>query len=366
MAKKEKVLLAMSGGIDSSVAAILLLKNGYDVVGATYRVWDYISDGCMEKQSGCCSVENIFEAKSMAERLGIEHHIVDYRKLFQETIITNFIREYSRARTPNPCVLCNSIIKWGELLRFAVSLGCRYIATGHYARTEQIDGKWHLLKGLDKDKDQSYFLWMLSQEQLSKTLFPLGELTKMEVREIARQNGFEKLSQKTESQEICFIPDNNYRKFLKENIDGFSDRFPSGKIVSANGSVIGQHEGLPFYTIGQRKGIKVAAGRPLYVTALDMIHNTITLGDPSELLHSKALLDCVNITGADIQDFPIDAITKIRFRNKGSDSTILYENKRFTVNFKKPVAAITPGQSAVFYTGDLVIGGGIIKYAYDD
>lgn len=358
---KKKVMLAMSGGIDSSVAAILLKKQGYDIVGVTYRVWDYISESCMSKETGCCSVENIFEAKKLAESLGFEHHIVDYRDLFRQTVIADFISEYSAGRTPNPCVLCNSKIKWGELLQFSNHHQCDFIATGHYAKIIYENGRYYLSKGKDTLKDQSYFLWKLSQENLSKTLFPLGDLDKNEVREIARENGYEKISKKKESQEICFVPDDDYRRFLKENISHFEEKFKPGNFISEQGKILGRHQGIPFYTIGQRKGLKIATGNPVYITRIDLATNNIILGNADELKQQKLSLKNVNLMKYEILAENFKAEVKIRYRNSGNFGTLKQTEKGIEIFFDSPVSAITPGQSAVFYEGNHLIGGGIIE-----
>ena len=360
-ATKKKVMLAMSGGIDSSVAAILLKKQGFDIVGVTYRVWDYISESCMSKETGCCSVENIFEAKKLAENLGFEHHIVDFRNLFHQTIIADFINEYSTGRTPNPCVLCNSKIKWGELLKFANQHKCDFIATGHYAKIVYESERYFLSKGKDTLKDQSYFLWKLSQENLSKTLFPLGNLDKHEVREIARENGYEKISKKKESQEICFVPDDDYRRFLKENISNFEEKFKPGNFVSEQGKILGRHQGIPFYTIGQRKGLKIATGSPVYITRIDLATNNIILGNADELKKQKLSLKNINLMKYKKLTENFRAEVKIRYRNSGNFGTLNQTENGIDILFDTPVSAITPGQSAVFYEGNHLIGGGIIE-----
>ena len=253
--KPKKVLMAMSGGIDSTVAAMLLQEQGYELIGVTYRTFDNISRGCLEKEKGCCSVDSLFEAKRMAEDMGFEHRILDIRKEFKDRVIANFIDEYLQGRTPNPCVVCNSTIKWGKLIETADEQGCDFIATGHYARIGKQGNRWYLRKGADSSKDQTYFLWTLTQENLARTLFPLGELTKPEVRKIAYDHGYEKLSRKGESQEICFIPDNDYRAFLTEQVENFAEKYGPGYFVDATGKKLGMHKGFPHYTIGQRKGL---------------------------------------------------------------------------------------------------------------
>ena len=275
--------MAMSGGIDSTVAAMLLQDQGYELVGVTYRVYDQISQACMEKEKGCCSVNAIFEAKHMALQMGFEHHILDIRKDFNDLVIRNFIDEYLQGHTPNPCVLCNSTIKWGKLIAMADELGCDYIATGHYARIGQQDGRYFLRKGVDETKDQTYFLWTLTQENLARTIFPLGELTKPEVRQIALERGYEKLSKKSESQEICFIPDNDYRTFLAENVENFAEQYGPGLFVDTSGKRLGEHRGFPNYTIGQRKGLGIALGHPMFVVDIRPGSNEVVLGTREEL-----------------------------------------------------------------------------------
>lgn len=356
----DRVLMAMSGGIDSTVAAMLLLEQGYELVGVTYRTFDSISQACLEKEKGCCSVDSLFEAKQMAEKLGFEHHILDLRESFKHSVIQNFIDEYLRGRTPNPCVICNSEIKWGELTDMADRMGCRYIATGHYARIGHENGRYFLKKGKDESKDQTYFLWRLSQEHLARTLFPLGGLTKPEVRKIAYDKGHEKLSQKGESQEICFIPDNDYRRFLAEQVEGYAEKYGPGFFTDTSGKILGKHQGFPNYTIGQRKGLGIALGQPMFVVAIDATENRVILGSKEELRGQAFRASHINLMKYGEIPPGLEATTKIRYRNAGGMASLYPEQEDIRAEFHHTVDSITPGQSAVFYDGDDVIGGGII------
>lgn len=356
----KRVLMAMSGGIDSSVAAMLLREQGYELIGVTYRVYDQISQACLEKEKGCCSVNAIFEAKHMAQQMGFEHHILDIREDFRKLVITNFIDEYLQGHTPNPCVLCNSVIKWGKLIEMADSLGCDYIATGHYARIGHENGRYFLRKGIDETKDQTYFLWTLTQENLARTLFPLGELTKTEVRQIALQRGYERLSKKSESQEICFIPDNNYRTFLAEHVENYATKYGPGSFVDTSGKILGQHQGFPNYTIGQRKGLGIALGRPMFVVAVDPQRNEVVLGTREELQGFHFSAKNINLMKYPTLPDNFEVSAKIRYRNAGFPATLRHEGNGLQGEFHTPVDSITPGQSAVFYEGPDVIGGGII------
>lgn len=358
---KKKVLMAMSGGIDSTVAAMLLLEQGYELTGVTYRTFDNISRGCMEKEKGCCSVDSLFEAKRMAQDLGFEHHILDIRQEFKDTVITNFIDEYLRGRTPNPCVICNSTIKWGKLIDTANELGCDYIATGHYARIGEQNGRWFLRKGVDISKDQTYFLWTLTQNNLAHTIFPLGELTKPEVRQIALNHGYEKLSQKGESQEICFIPDNDYRTFLAGQVENYTEKYGPGDFIDTTGKKLGEHKGFPNYTIGQRKGLGIALGQPMFVVAIHPEDNTVVLGTKEELQGNTCYVKDINLMKyAQIPD-GLEVTAKIRYRNEGKKASLYHEEDRIRVVFRESIDSITPGQSAVFYEGEDVVGGGIIS-----
>lgn len=350
---KKRVLLGMSGGIDSTVSAMLLIEQGYDVVGVTFRTFDSIKESCIAKEKGCCSIESIMEAKHNAERMGFEHHIVDFRDTFRQCVIQNFIDEYMSGHTPNPCVLCNSHIKWGELMRVADELHCDYIATGHYARTKEHEGKIYLAAAADERKDQTYFLWMLTDEQLRRTIFPLGDLTKDEVRTIAREHGYEKLATKRESQEICFIPDNDYRAFLRANVPDYNERVRAGEYVDAQGHVLGKHEGYVNYTIGQRKGLGIALGHPAFVTHIDANTNRVTLGTNDDLYATE-----LRVKGLTVRELTEGVITaKIRYRSQAVPVTKIDES---CITFATPVWGVTPGQSVVLYQDGFVIGGGLI------
>lgn len=354
----KRVLIGMSGGIDSTVAAILLLEQGYELVGATFRTFDSIKDSCLAKEKGCCSVESIIEAQRMAAILGFEHHILDFRDTFREHVIDNFISEYAHGRTPNPCVLCNSHIKWGKLMQAAEEYSCDYIATGHYAQIADFKGHTYLKNAVDTHKDQTYFLWMLTEENLRRTLFPLGGLTKKEVRQIALNHGFEALSKKAESQEICFVPNNDYRTFLAEQ----GIHVPQGEYVNNQGQVLGLHQGYCHYTIGQRKGLGIALGVPKFVTKIDATNNRVTLGDREDLLSTHAMIADVRIRDWDwLQESPtIQA--RIRYKSPAVNAKLIPNGlNESTIHFTSPVWGVTPGQSLVMYKDNLVVGGGIIQ-----
>ena len=341
---KGKVLLGMSGGIDSTVSAMLLLEQGYEVVGVTFRTFDSIKESCLAKEKGCCSVESIMEAKHNAEKMGFEHHIVDFRDTFRRCVIQNFIDEYMAGRTPNPCVLCNSTIKWGELMRVADEFGCDYIATGHYARIKELDGHFYLATA-----------WMLTEEQLRRTIFPLGDLTKDQVREIARQHGYEKLATKRESQEICFVPNDDYRAFLRANVPDYTERVRAGEYIDAEGHVLGQHQGYVNYTIGQRKGLGIALGHPAYITHIDAATNRITLGTNDDMYATE-----LRFTGYGLRvtGYGQSLSAKVRYRSQAVPVKKIDGN---CIEFATPVWGVTPGQSVVIYQDDLVVGGGIIQ-----
>jgi len=347
----------MSGGIDSTVSALLLREQGYDLIGCTFRTFDSIRESCLAKEKGCCSIESIMEAKHNAEQMGFEHHIVDYRDTFRRQVIANFVEEYNRGRTPNPCVLCNAYIKWGELLRMADEMGCDYIATGHYARTLEHDGHMYLATAADTHKDQTYFLWRLTEENLRRTLFPLGDLTKDQVRQIARDHGYETLVRKRESQEICFVPDNDYRRFLHD--EGVATH--PGDYVDCEGHVLGRHEGFQHYTIGQRKGLGIALGSPRFVTHIYAEQNRVMLGERDDLLAMEATAtDTMLIDEEALRKNPV-VEARIRYRSPAVKACVAIEDDRVRLLFEQPVWGITPGQSLVMYQDGRVVGGGLLE-----
>lgn len=353
----------MSGGIDSSIASVLLQEQNFQLEGITLRVWDYISESCLAKQKGCCSVEALFEAKKLSEKLGFEHHTADVRDDFKNFVIKNFIDEYLAGHTPNPCVLCNPFFKWDKVLAKADELNCFYIATGHYARIRHENERYILSKGNDIIKDQSYFLWQLSQKQLERTLFPLGQFTKPEIRQIAQERGFKKLTEKRESQEICFVQKGDYRQFLNEQVPGLEKKVIGGNFVDTNGKILGKHKGYPYYTIGQRKGLNIAVGHPLYVIEINPDTNTIVLGEKQDLLKNELWAKDINLIKYPKLKGKLDVDIKIRYRTQVDKGIIEQKNDKIFVKFIQPVTGITPGQSAVFYEGEDVIGGGIIMHS---
>ena len=361
MSKHGKVLVAMSGGIDSTVTAMMLHEEGYEVVGITMKTWDYANSGGSKKETGCCSLDSINDARQVAVNMGFHHFIVDIREEFGDYVIDNFVEEYMAGRTPNPCVLCNTHIKWNSLLKRADALNCEFIATGHYAKIVQKNDRHFIQKSADLNKDQSYVLWGLSQECMARTRFPLGGMTKPEVRQLAADFGYLELSKKAESFEICFVPDNDYRGFLKRRIEGLEEKVAGGNFVNTKGEIIGQHQGYPFYTIGQRKGLGTAFGEPMFVTEIQPESNTVVLGFIDELIRNGIQVGQVNLMKYDKLPDDTEAITKIRYRDAGALSTLRQTaTDRVEVSFMANVRGVAPGQSAVFYDGEDVIGGGII------
>lgn len=356
-----RILVCVSGGIDSSLATLLLKEQGYEVVAATFRVYDSIQQSCLDKMKGCCSIETIAEAKYFAEQHGIEHYILDYRKHFENTVIQNFVNEYMHGHTPNPCVRCNAEIKWGKVLEFANSLNCQYIATGHYAKVGFQNNRFTLAKGKDIHKDQSYFLWMLTQEQLSRTIFPLGDYTKEQVKSMAAQRGYNTLLQKRESQEICFVPNNDYRTFLNEHVNLKNKHIKKGNFVTTEGKIVGQHNGIAFYTIGQRKGLGVALGEPYYIVNIRTKSNEIVLGKYEELEKKSFLVNQINMISIPQFVDGMNVQVKVRYRTTAIQAKVFYEDEHtIRVEAMDKIYAVTPGQSAVFYHQDQVLAGGII------
>jgi tRNA-uridine 2-sulfurtransferase len=362
MSRKGKVLVAMSGGIDSTVTALMLHHEGYEVVGITMKTWDYATSGGSSKETGCCNLESFNDARAAAVQHGFPHFILDIREEFGGFVVENFVEEYLAGRTPNPCVMCNTHIKWRALLKRANALDCEFIATGHYANVlEAANGRYTISKGLDETKDQSYVLWGLDQELLGRTIMPLGKYRKTEIRQMAHDMGYPELAKKSESYEICFVPDNDYRGFLKRKIDGLEEKVDGGWFVDTSGKKLGQHKGYPFYTIGQRKGLDIALGKPAYVTAIDPNTNTVVLGDETDLEQNDMMVGKINWMKYDGITDGMEAITKIRYKDRGSLSNLYTADGGIKVRFYENVKSIAPGQSAVFYDDDHVIGGGIIQ-----
>ncbi len=362
MSRNGKVLVAMSGGIDSTVSALILHNQGYEVVGITMKTWDYASSGGNKKETGCCNLDSFNDARQAAVEHGFPHYVLDIREEFGEFVVNNFIDEYLAGRTPNPCVLCNTHIKWAALLKRANALGCDYIATGHYVKVREENGRHVLSKAKDLTKDQSYVLWGLEQDCISRSIYPLGDMHKTEVRQLAHDLGYVELSKKAESFEICFVPDNDYRGFLKRNVDGLEQRVEGGNFVLTNGQIVGKHRGYPFYTIGQRKGLDIALGRPIFVVKIIPETNTVILGEAHELEGNSLEVSGINwVKYSGIQD-GFEATTRIRYRDSGCISTVTNaEGGNLNVHFEHTVSSIAPGQSAVIYEGDDVVAGGIIR-----
>lgn len=366
MSKHGKVLVAMSGGIDSSLAAVMLHEQGYQVIGMTMKTWDYANSGASKKETGCCSLDSINDARNIAVNLGFPHYILDIREEFGDYVIDHFTSEYLKGRTPNPCVLCNTHIKWEALLRRADKLDCEFMATGHYANVRHENDRYVISKGKDELKDQSYALWGISQKNLSRTQYPLGAFTKKEIREMASERGFVDLLNKPESYEICFVPDNDYRGFLKRRVSGLEEEVKGGEFVLEDGTVVGEHEGYPFYTVGQRKGLGIALGYPVYVTDIQKDKNVIILGTFDELARNGMYVHQLNmIKYTDLGQQRFDAVTKVRYNDPGTPSVIEQTGDTMKVYFGKGVHAIAPGQAAVFYQGDDVIGGGWIASSFN-
>ena len=355
--KEKRVLVGMSGGIDSSATCIMLQEQGYEVVGVTMRTWDVASQFASPEQE---EPDFILEARALAERLGIEHHVADVREEFKQVIVKYFIDEYMQGRTPNPCVMCNPLFKERILCEWADQTGCAWISTGHYCRLEERNGKLYIVAGDDITKDQSYFLWRLPQEVLRRFLFPLGNYTKQEVREYLKEKGFEAKAKGGESMEVCFI-EGDYRDFLRQQIPDIDTQIGPGYFVDSKGVKIGQHKGFPYYTIGQRKGLGIALGHPAHVLRINAQKNTVMLGTADDLKAEYMLTEDAMIT--DMQELLScpNLTVRIRYRSKPIPCQVLpLENNQMLVRFLGEASAIAPGQSAVFYDGQRVLGGAFI------
>jgi tRNA-specific 2-thiouridylase len=360
---KSTVVVAMSGGVDSSVAAMLLHHQGYHIIGVTMKLWDYEAvGGNINHESGCCSLESFNDARQICVNMGFPHYVMNFSRDFHAAVVEDFIDEYLSGRTPNPCIQCNIKIKWKTLLEKAEELGADYIATGHYARTvfNDMTHRYELLRAIDQTKDQSYALWGIRQYSLSKTIFPLGHLKKTEVRALARKHRLV-TADKKESQEICFVPDNDYHRLLKQMDPDLQMRTGNGPLIDTDGNLIGYHDGYPFYTIGQRRGFGGGFKSPMYVVEIDAKTNTVTVGPEDALKTQRFTVNTINLICTEKINKPIRATIKIRYNDDGHAGTLIpLTADSLEIVFDAPQKSVTPGQSAVFFDEDRVIGGGII------
>lgn len=354
----EKVVIGMSGGVDSSVAAYLLKEAGYEVIGVTMQIWQKEDDDTASENGGCCGLSAVEDAKRVAGMLGIPHYVMNFRKEFEENVIQYFMREYLAGRTPNPCIACNRYVKWESLLRRSLQIGAEYIATGHYARVEKLEnGRYALRRSAASGKDQTYALYSLTQDQLSHTLMPVGDYEKSRVRELAQQLGL-CVAHKPDSMEICFVPDRDYASFIRENSGA---EIPEGNFVTADGTVVGRHRGISHYTVGQRKGLNLSMGRPVFVTEIRPETNEVVIGDNRELFTDRLICSGLNFMSVPDIDTELAVTAKIRYNHQGAKAVVKRLEKDLAeVIFEEPVRAVTPGQAVVFYDGDYVAGGGTI------
>lgn len=356
----KRVVIGMSGGVDSSVGAYLLKEQGYDVVGVTMQIWQDEENVVQEEHGGCCGLSAVDDASKVAWELGIPYYVMNFKQEFKDNVIDYFVEEYIRGRTPNPCIACNRYVKWESLLQRSLDIGAEYIATGHYARIELLsNGRYALKKSVTAAKDQTYALYNLTQYQLSHTLMPVGDYTKEEIRAMAEKMKL-LVAGKPDSQEICFIPDNDYAKFIKENTD---TSLPEGNFVDLDGNVLGRHKGITHYTIGQRKGLNLSMKRPVFVVEIRQSTNEVVIGDSEDVFSETLRCDCINWMAIDgLHGNEKRVLAKIRYSHNGAFCTICeVEDGLVECVFEEPQRAITPGQAVVFYDGDYVVGGGIIR-----
>lgn len=357
--EKKRVVVGMSGGVDSSVAAYLLKEAGYEVIGATMQIWQDEAREIQEENGGCCGLDAVEDARRVASMLGIPYYVMNFREEFQKQVIDYFMEEYLRGRTPNPCIACNRYVKWESLLQRSLEIGADYIATGHYARVERLpNGRYSIRKSKTAAKDQTYALYNLTQKQLRHTLMPVGAYTKEEIRRIAEEIGL-RVAHKPDSMEICFVPDGDYAGFISRNS---SRRIPEGNFVTADGTVVGRHKGITHYTVGQRKGLGLSMGRPVFVTEIRPDTNEVVVGDSAEVFSRKLLCDRLNFMGIADLDGELEVTAKIRYNHQGARAVVRRLDEDLAeVEFEEPVRAVTPGQAVVFYDDEYVLGGGTIQ-----
>lgn len=357
--ENKKVVVGMSGGVDSSVAAWLLKEKGYDVIGVTMQIWQDEAPELQEESGGCCGLSAVDDARRVAESIGIPYYVMNFKKEFKENVMDYFVQEYVSGRTPNPCIACNRYVKWESLLKRSMDIGAEYIATGHYARIEKLqNGRYALRKSATVSKDQTYALYNLTQYQLAHTLMPVGEFEKDEIRKIAEQIKLQ-VAHKPDSQEICFIPDHDYAKFIEENSDC---HLPEGNFVDKDGQILGRHKGITHYTVGQRKGLNLALGRPVFVIDIRPDTNEVVIGEHGDVFSDRLTCNQLNwMTVEGLCGKELRVTAKIRYSHRGADC-VIRETAPDLVEcvFDEPQRAITPGQAVVFYDGDYVVGGGTI------